>query len=141
MARPFLPQIATANHLLEGDAVYFTAQRDWSRSLGDALVAHTPQDAEALLLDASQHPGEVVGPYLANVRIEADGGPVPAHFREMFRTRGPSNYFHGKQAALLSAAAQPRPARRGRAPTIANDQFIPARSSVLPPAEPAHVPL
>ena len=24
-------------------------------------------------------------------------GPEPIHFREAFRTRGPSNYAHGKQ--------------------------------------------
>jgi hypothetical protein len=27
-------------------------------------------------------------------------GPEPVHFREAFRTRGPSNYRHGKQADL-----------------------------------------
>jgi hypothetical protein len=27
-------------------------------------------------------------------------GPEPTHFREAFRTRGPSNYAHGKQADL-----------------------------------------
>ena len=32
-----------------------------------------------------------------DVRIGPDG-PEPAHFREAFRTRGPSNYPHGKQA-------------------------------------------
>jgi len=28
-----------------------------------------------------------------------DHGPEPIHFREAFRTRGPSNYAHGKQEA------------------------------------------
>jgi len=28
-----------------------------------------------------------------------EGRPEPVHFREVFRTRGPSNYFHGKQAS------------------------------------------
>jgi len=39
----------------------------------------------------------VVGAYLADF-IDEDAGPKPAHFREAFRTKGPGNYFHGKQA-------------------------------------------
>jgi hypothetical protein len=38
----------------------------------------------------------VVGPYLADAR-PGPNGPEPTHFREAFRTRGPSNYAHGKQ--------------------------------------------
>jgi hypothetical protein len=38
-----------------------------------------------------------VGAYLADFTDE-DAGPKPAHFREVFRTKGPGNYFHGKQA-------------------------------------------
>ena len=97
MARKFLPQIATANDLFEGDVIYFTAQGTWSRDHASAIVADTPEAAEALLATASQFPSETVGVYLADVTI-ADGQPAPVHFREAFRTRGPSNYFHGKQA-------------------------------------------
>ena len=43
----------------------------------------------------------VVGPYLADAR-SGPNGPEPTHFREEFRTRGPSNYHHGKQADLAS---------------------------------------
>ena len=31
-----------------------------------------------------------------------ENGPEPTHFREEFRTRGPSNYAHGKQADYLN---------------------------------------
>jgi hypothetical protein len=41
----------------------------------------------------------VVGAYLADATAGPDG-PEPVHFREAFRTRGPSNYPHGKQADL-----------------------------------------
>lgn len=98
MARAFTPRIVTANHLLEGDAVYFTDEADWSRGHGDARVAMNEQDADALLAEASKQQDIVVGPYLAEVTIGEDGRPAPVHFREAFRTRGPSNYFHGKQA-------------------------------------------
>ena len=45
----------------------------------------------------SVNPAEVVGAYLMPVSL-TDGAPSPVHFREAFRTRGPSNRFHGKQA-------------------------------------------
>ena len=96
MPRPFAPKIATANHLLEGDVVYFT-DPGWSRTHADAAVALTPEEAEALLARASQEPHLTVGVYLADADL-SDGAPAPTHFREVFRTRGPSNYFHGKQA-------------------------------------------
>lgn len=102
MARKFLPQVATANDLFEGDVIYFTAQGDWSRHLGDAQVAETPEAAEALLAAASRFPLQVVGVYLADVSL-TQGVPTPMHFREAFRTRGPSNYFHGKQAEEAEA--------------------------------------
>jgi len=37
-----------------------------------------------------------VGAYLADAQLGACG-PQPVHFREIFRTRGPSNHAHGKQ--------------------------------------------
>ena len=41
----------------------------------------------------------VVGVYLADAK-PGPNGPEPVHFREEFRTRGPSNYKHGKQVDL-----------------------------------------
>ncbi len=41
--------------------------------------------------------GRLVGAYLADAKA-GPNGPEPTHFREAFRTRGPSNYAHGKQA-------------------------------------------
>ena len=96
MPRPFTPKIATANHLMEGDVIYFT-DPGWSRDHADAAVAAEAGAAEALLARASQEPHLTVGVYLADVAL-TDGRPTPTHFRETFRTRGPSNYFHGKQA-------------------------------------------
>ncbi|MCB1480441.1 MAG: DUF2849 domain-containing protein [Rhodobiaceae bacterium] len=100
MARVFAPKIATANDLLEGDVVYFTANGVWSRLHGDAKVAHSPEEADTLLKAAEAFPLQVVGVYLADVALSESGAPQPVHFRETFRTRGPSNYFHGKQAVL-----------------------------------------
>jgi Protein of unknown function (DUF2849) len=96
MARKFLPKIATANDLFDGDVVYFDGS-SWSRLHEAARVAETEEDAETLLAEASKDNATKVGIYLADVDI-VDGLPRPNHFREAFRTRGPSNYFHGKQA-------------------------------------------
>lgn len=96
MARKFLPQIATANDLFEGDVVYFN-DGSWSREHADAQVADTKEDAEALLVEAMKDEAGLVGIYLADIEM-VDGKPTPVHFREAFRTRGPSNYHHGKQA-------------------------------------------
>ena len=99
MARKFTPQIATANDLLEGDVIYFTDAGDWSREIGDAALATTPEAAEALLARASAFPNQVVGVYLVEAKIDDQGRAAPDHFREVFRTRGPSNYpSHGRQA-------------------------------------------
>lgn len=97
MSRIFTPKIVTANALLEGDVVYLTADDTWTRRISEAELIDDEAHAEIRLLDAEMRSDEVVGPYLADVRL-ADDGPRPVHFREDFRARGPSNYAHGKQS-------------------------------------------
>jgi len=98
MPQTFTPKVITANALLEGDVVYLTTQDVWTRDLSDAEVIEDEAHSEIRLLDATARQGEVVGVYLANVKLTADG-PQPVHFREGFRATGPSNYAHGKQEA------------------------------------------
>ncbi|MEO1548944.1 MAG: DUF2849 domain-containing protein [Pseudomonadota bacterium] len=98
MPRSFTPQVATSNDLLEGDVIYF-ANGAWVRDLAKAQVARTAQEAEALLTAANGTPLQTVGAVLTDVALTPEG-PQPTHFREAFRTRGPSNYFHGRQAEL-----------------------------------------
>ncbi len=90
-----MPKVITANHLLEGDVIYLTAARDWTRSLNDAIVATTSEEADELLAFAETQADILVGAYLMDVVV--DGIIATKHFREEFRTKGPSNYFHGKQ--------------------------------------------
>ena len=97
MSRRALPKVVTANDLLEGDAVWRTAEGGWTRALSEAEVLRDPEAAQERLRRAAAELHRVVGPYLADI-ICGPGGPRPAHFREEFRTRGPSNYPHGKQA-------------------------------------------
>ena len=99
MPRPFTPKIVTANALLEGDVVYLTEDDRWSRHHAEAELIDDEAHAAIRLLDAQRQGNIVVGAYLAEARSGPDG-PEPAHFRETFRSRGPSNYRHGKQEAL-----------------------------------------
>ena len=62
--------------------------------VGPSTAVRTP-GAASLIPDS--FPTEPVE-YLAETVLGADNRPQPVHFREVFRTRGPSNYFHGKQA-------------------------------------------
>jgi hypothetical protein len=100
MAKPFQPKIVTANDLFEGDVIYLTADLNWSRDIDAAAVARDGDEADRLLAAGNAHYDQAVGPYLATVRLDDNGDPQPDHFREVFRTRGPSNYPHGKQAEL-----------------------------------------
>lgn len=97
MSRKFTPKVVTANHLLEGDAVWLTADDKWTPHMHKAELIEDEAHAQLRLLHAEQQPDVVVGAYLADARA-GDNGPEPTHFREAFRTRGPSNYAHGKQA-------------------------------------------
>ncbi|MFC3060419.1 DUF2849 domain-containing protein [Paenirhodobacter populi] len=97
MARKFTPKVLTANDLRLGDVVYMTASGDWTRCHAEAELLEDEADAELRLLKAHGQSGIVVGAYLADAKAGPDG-PEPVHFREAFRSRGPSNYDLGKQA-------------------------------------------
>ncbi|MEH6774641.1 MAG: DUF2849 domain-containing protein [Cereibacter changlensis] len=96
MSRPYIPKVVTANALLEGDVVYLTADDRWSRQHHEAELIEDEAHAQMRLLHAASQKSVIVGAYLADARRGPDG-PEPTHFRDAFRTRGPSNYFHGKQ--------------------------------------------
>lgn len=96
MAREFTPKVVTANRLIEGDAVWLTSNGYWSENIKDAELITDEATAELRLLDASTQAHIIAGAYLADA-TRGENGPMPTHFREEFRTRGPSNYAHGKQ--------------------------------------------
>ncbi len=104
MAKAFVPQIATGNDLLEGDVVYLDAEGNWTRVMGEACAATTREAAAALLERAEEFPNQVVGVYLADVALDDAGRPGPAHFREDFRMKGPSNHpEHGRAGGQAPA--------------------------------------
>lgn len=96
MPQTFSPKLLTANHLQRGDAIYWAAS-GWTDIPATALLFDTEASAAQALQQANAQAHIAVGPYLADAALAADGTPYPTHFREAFRTRGPSNYAHGKQ--------------------------------------------
>ena len=97
MARQFTPKVITTNHLLSGDAVWFTTDNTWTGDIAAAELLEDEAHADLRLIEAQAQKDQVTGAYLADAKA-GETGPEPVHFREAFRTRGPSNYFHGKQA-------------------------------------------
>ncbi|KAA9009116.1 DUF2849 domain-containing protein [Histidinibacterium aquaticum] len=97
MSRKFTPKVVTGNALIEGDAVWLTEDDRWTREMSEAELIEDEAHAQMRLLFGQSQPSVVVGVYLADAKAGLNG-PEPTHFREDFRTRGPSNYPHGKQA-------------------------------------------
>ena len=98
MSREFTPKVITANALLSGEAVWLTEDDRWSPDIAEAEFLTSEAHADLRLIEAQRRQSEVAGVYLAEAKATAKG-PAPVHFREAFRTRGPSNYPHGKQEA------------------------------------------
>lgn len=98
MARAFTPKVVTANALLEGDAIWFTENGDWTHDIASAELITDEANGDIRLQEAKADQSIVAGVYLADAKA-GPNGPEPVHFREEFRTRGPSNYAHGKQEA------------------------------------------
>ena len=95
-----LPAILFANDLLEGDVI-FLGPSGWTRNPAEAAIARTQDEADALQATgaAAAARNEVVDVYLAEVSLDPAGRPTPKHFRECFRTLGPSIRTDlGKQA-------------------------------------------
>jgi hypothetical protein len=97
-----LPAILLANDLLDGEVVFY-AGAGWSRDPAEALVARDETAAAALEAEAARAlaANEVVDAYLVDVTVRDDGLPVPNHFRERFKVKGPSiRPDLGKQAVF-----------------------------------------
>ena len=93
---PATPAVLTANTLRDGRCVWMGAG-GWTTDPRAATLYEDAGLAEFALLEAQAQGHVVVGPYLIEANRTADGRAAPAHFREAFRRRGPSNYFHGIQ--------------------------------------------
>ena len=91
-----ISKVITANDLRSGEVIYLRFPQDWTPELSKASVITDDDLAQAGLAFAQGQSNVVVGAYLSDVVAEADG-PRASHFRDTFRSTGPSNYRHGKQ--------------------------------------------
>ena len=100
-----LPVILIANDLRSGDVVFY-ADEGWTRDLGNARVAPDQASADVLEAAGARSVGQqhVVDAYLIEVEPTRDG-PRPRHFRERFRTTGPTIYPHLARRADAPAQA------------------------------------
>lgn len=105
MAKSFIPSVLTANHLLDGDTVWWTGA-EWSLDIADAKVAGSPDAATELeaLGGSAGFEAAVVGPYL--VQVDTTGAtPRPVVRREAIRADGRPTFVYGLEADALSKAA------------------------------------
>jgi sulfite reductase (NADPH) hemoprotein beta-component len=94
-----MPQIATANRLIDGEVV-FLGTHGWVERIESARVARSEGEIKALeaLARQSEAVNEVVGSYLLDV-VDGGRGPWPVRFREQLRAKGPTVRSDlGKQA-------------------------------------------
>ncbi|OUS07405.1 hypothetical protein A9Q96_05680 [Rhodobacterales bacterium 52_120_T64] len=89
--------VITANDLLSGEVVYLMASGKWSPEHGSAILFDHDEAANDRLAQVEGSDSSIVGPYLAGATQTHNQGPSPVHFREIFRTKGPSNRSLGKQ--------------------------------------------
>jgi len=92
--RPPLPLVLTANDLLGGQSIYRTID-GWSDRLSDAVIG--ADEVEVARLEAAGYDSitsaEVVDPYLITIALDAEGRPMPVHYRERIRVTGPTVAF------------------------------------------------
>ena len=70
----------------------FGTANGWTRNPAEALIAYDAATVSTLEAagKAAFAAQQVVDAYLVDVDIAPDGRPVPRHFRERFKTLGPS---------------------------------------------------
>lgn len=94
MAQKSTYKIVTANNLLEGNSV-FLSERGWTADHRVSRVADGSEEASALeaLGRIDEDENRVVGVYLVDVALDADGRPEPIHYREQMRVRARPSFW------------------------------------------------
>lgn len=101
-------QIVTANHLLEGHSVYL-AEKGWVEDYRLARIAASADDAAAFEAAgrADEEANLVIGVYLVDVEMDADGAPQPTHYREKLRVRARPSFWPDEPLRKLGARSMP----------------------------------
>jgi hypothetical protein len=103
-----MPQVISANRLIDGIVVYAGRDGAWSDALGEAKVLTSKAEAEAALLLAQSDVKRnlVVDPNIVEVTEEASG-PRAVTLRESIRARGPTIDFLPAARAFAYEAGPP----------------------------------
>ena len=95
-----MPQVLTANRLIDGEVVYLDAGDRWVERLAEAQPLATKADGEAALVKGVQAENDrlVVHAYLFDITGQGDA-TKPVKMREIIRAAGPTvRRDLGKQA-------------------------------------------
>jgi Protein of unknown function (DUF2849) len=84
------PVVVTANRVGDGAVVYRRADGGWTTDLDGAAVATDAARARELITAATADDLRAVGPYIAPVKLTADGDVRPGNLRELIRLGGPT---------------------------------------------------
>jgi Protein of unknown function (DUF2849) len=84
------PVVVTANRVGDGAVVYRRADGGWTTRLPDAAVTSNAKTAGEFVAAAIADDLRAVGPYIAPVKLMADGGVQPGNLRELIRLGGPT---------------------------------------------------
>jgi Protein of unknown function (DUF2849) len=84
------PVVVTANRVGDGAVVYRRADGGWTTDLDGAAVATDAARARELITAATADDLRAVGPYIAPVKLTADGDVRPGNLRELIRLSGPT---------------------------------------------------
>lgn len=99
MKNAHVARVITANDLLSGEVVYLNASGGWSLTHHEAELITDAATEASRLAKIQKKDSSVIGAYVIEVGYTGEGSIAPMHFREVFRTMGPSNRPLGKQAA------------------------------------------
>jgi len=95
-----MPQVLTANRLIDGEVVYLDATGRWVERLGEAQLLTSPAEGEMALGKGlkAENERKVVHAYLFDVVAQGDA-LKPVKMREIIRAAGPTvRRDLGKQA-------------------------------------------
>lgn len=82
------PSVVTANRTWDGVVIYRDTHQGWTTDLAQAAIVGTADEARALLTASAADDVGAVGPYIAPVKIKADGAVEPGNLREQIRLQG-----------------------------------------------------
>lgn len=89
-----MPQVISANRLIDGLVVYAGRDGSWAERLGEAKVFASKDEAEAALLNAQNDVKRNLVVDLSSVEVTGEGSGLRAvSLRESIRARGPTIDF------------------------------------------------